>query len=100
MRGRRVSSLEELSTDDTRAIRHINNSGVFEGIIILPKRWDSVIEKQAGYIEGLSTDSLKEIKELVKKYCVNYFRKGLRIINFFLYDVIAILLSWAARQVN
>ena len=43
--GRRFSTLEELSTDVTRAIRHMNKSGVLDGIIKLPKRWDSVIEK-------------------------------------------------------
>ena len=53
MCGRRFSSLEELSTDFTRAIRHMNESGVFDGIIMLPKRWDSVIEKQGDYVEGL-----------------------------------------------
>ena len=35
---------------------------------MLPKRWDSVIEKHGDYIEGLWTDNLKEIKVLVKKY--------------------------------
>ena len=30
MRGRRFSSLEELSTEGTRAIRHMNKSGVLE----------------------------------------------------------------------
>ena len=51
--GRRFSSLEELSTGGTRAVRHLNKSGVLDGIIILPKRWDSAIEKQGDYIEGL-----------------------------------------------
>ena len=40
------SSPEELSTDGTRAIRHVNKNGVLYRIIMLPKRWDSVIEKQ------------------------------------------------------
>ena len=31
LRGRRFSSLEELSFDGTRAIRHMNKSGVLEG---------------------------------------------------------------------
>ena len=54
MHGRRFSSLEELSTDVTRAIRHMNKSGVLDGIIIiLLKHWNSVIEKQGHYIEGL-----------------------------------------------
>ena len=42
----RFPSLEEISTDGTRAIRHMNKSGVLVRIIMLPKRWDSVIEKQ------------------------------------------------------
>ena len=46
MRGRRFSSLEKLSTEGTRTIRHVNKSGVFDGIIMLPKRWGSVIENQ------------------------------------------------------
>ena len=52
MRGH-FSSLEELSTDVTQAIRHMNKSGVLNGIIMLPKSWDSVIEKQGNYAEGL-----------------------------------------------
>ena len=35
IRGRRFSSLEELSTDGIRAIRHMNKSGVLDGMIIL-----------------------------------------------------------------
>ena len=53
MRGQHFSSLEELSIDDTQAIRYMNKSGVLDGIIMLPKSWDSVIEKQGDYIEGL-----------------------------------------------
>ena len=53
MRVRRVSSLEELCTDDSRAIRHMNKNGALDGIIMLPKRWNSIIETQGGYIEGL-----------------------------------------------
>ena len=53
MRGLRFSFLEDLSTGVTQTIRHKNESGVLERIIILPKRWDSVIEKQEDYIEGL-----------------------------------------------
>ena len=53
VRRRSFSSLEELSTDGTRAILNINKSGVLDGIIMLPKRWDSVIEKQGDYIERL-----------------------------------------------
>ena len=44
--GRWFSSLEELSTDNTQDIRHMNKSGTLDGIIVLPKLWDSVIEKQ------------------------------------------------------
>ena len=53
MHGRRFSSLEELSTDITQAFQHRNKSGVLDGIIMLPKHWDSVIEKQGDYTEGL-----------------------------------------------
>ena len=63
----------ELSTDSTRTIQYMTENGVLDGIIMLPKCWDSVIEKQGDYIEGLRTDNLREIKVLVKKYCVHYF---------------------------
>ena len=53
MSERRSSSLEELSTNGTRAIRHMNKSGDLEGITMVHKRWDSVIEKQRDYIELL-----------------------------------------------
>ena len=46
-------SLEELSFDVTQALRHMNKNGVFDGIIMLPKRGDSATEKQGDYIEGL-----------------------------------------------
>ena len=36
MRGRRFSSLKEPSTNVIQAIRHINKSGIFDGIIMLP----------------------------------------------------------------
>ena len=49
MRERRFSSLEALSTDGTRAIRHMNKSGVLDEIVMLPKRWDSVFETQRDY---------------------------------------------------
>ena len=49
----RFSYMEELSTDGTRANRHMNKSGVLDGIIMLPKHWDSVNGKQGDYIEGL-----------------------------------------------
>ncbi|PSN41436.1 hypothetical protein C0J52_22648 [Blattella germanica] len=49
MRGRRYSYLEELSTTVTRAIRQMNKNGALDGIIKLPRRWDSVIQKQGEY---------------------------------------------------
>ena len=80
MRGRHFSSLEELSTDGTRAIRHVNKSSVLDGIIMLPKRWDSVIEKQSDNIEGLWTDNLKEITKYRVLYFWNDFLIGTRTI--------------------
>ncbi|PNF31351.1 hypothetical protein B7P43_G10893, partial [Cryptotermes secundus] len=53
MRGRRFPSLEELSAAVNRAIRPINKDGVLDGIVKLPTRWDSVIEKQGDYTGGL-----------------------------------------------
>ena len=53
MRGRCFPSLEELSTDGTRTIQHMNKSGVLDGTIMLPTSWDSAIENQGDYIEGL-----------------------------------------------
>ena len=53
MHGQSFSSLKELSTDGTQAIQHMNESGVLDGIIMLSKCWDSVIEKQGDHIEGL-----------------------------------------------
>ena len=47
--GRSFSSLKELSTDGTQAIRHLNKSGVLDGIIMLPKCWDSITEKKGDY---------------------------------------------------
>ena len=73
LRALRFYFLEEFSTDGTRAIRHMNKSGVLEGIIMLPKRWDSVIEKHGDYIEGLWTDYPKELKVLVKNtVCITF----------------------------
>ena len=70
-----IFSLEELPSNSTRAIQHMYKSDVLDGIIMLPKRWDSVIEKQGDYIEGLWTDNLKEIEVLLKKkYCVLFFK--------------------------
>lgn len=53
MRGHRYSSLEELSAAVTQAVRQMNKDGVFDGIAMLPTRWNTVIEKQGDYIEGL-----------------------------------------------
>ena len=53
IRGQRFSSLEKLSANGIQTIRHMNKSGVLDGKIMLPKRWDSVIEKQGDYTEGL-----------------------------------------------
>ena len=57
-----------LPMDVIRTIQHMNKSGVLNGIIILPKRWDSVIEKQGDYIEGLWTDNLKETEEVCQMW--------------------------------
>ena len=51
--GRCSSSLEEVSTINTQAIRHVNKSSIWDGIIMLPKLWDSGIEEQGDYVEGL-----------------------------------------------
>jgi hypothetical protein len=53
MRGRRFSTLEEVSAAVTRAIRGLNKSGTLNGIANLPKRWEAVIEKQGDNVEGL-----------------------------------------------
>ncbi|XP_023710598.1 histone-lysine N-methyltransferase SETMAR-like [Cryptotermes secundus] len=53
MRGHCFPSLEELSAAVTQAIQQINKDGVLDGIVKLPTRWDSVIEKQGDYTEGL-----------------------------------------------
>ena len=86
MRGRHFSSLEELPTDGTRAIRHMNKSGVLDGITMFPERWDSVIEKQGDYIEGLCTVNLKEINSLVKNIMCITFEMAFICINWFIYS--------------
>jgi len=53
MRVHHFYSLEEVSAAVTRGIRGLNKSGNQNGIVHLSKRWDAVIEKQGGYIEGL-----------------------------------------------
>ena len=46
---------------------------------MLPRRWDSVIEKQGDYVDGFWTDNVKEMKVLEKNiYNVYYFWNGLR----------------------
>jgi len=53
LRGKRFSSIEEVSNEVTRVIRHINKEGVLTGIQDLPKRWTAVIKHNGDYIEGL-----------------------------------------------
>ena len=53
LRGKSFRSIEELSNEVTRVIRHINNEGVLTGIQDLPKHWTAVIKHNAYYIEGL-----------------------------------------------
>jgi histone-lysine N-methyltransferase SETMAR len=53
LRGKRFRSIEEVSNEVTRVIRHIKNEGVLTGIQDLPKRWTAVIKHNGDYIEGL-----------------------------------------------
>jgi transposase len=53
LRGKRFSSIEEVSNEVTRVIRCISNEGVLTGIQDLPKRWTAVIKHNRDYIEGL-----------------------------------------------
>jgi len=53
MHGHRFSSLKEVSAAVTQAIQGLNKSGTLNGIENLLKRWDTVIEKQGDYTEGL-----------------------------------------------
>jgi len=53
LREKRFNSIEEVSNEVTRVIRHINNEGVLTGIQELPKRWTAMIKHNGGYIEGL-----------------------------------------------
>ena len=52
-RRHRFPSLEEVSAAVTQAIQELNKSGTLIGTANLPKCWDTVIEKQGDYIEGL-----------------------------------------------
>lgn len=47
------STLKEISDAVTHRIRQLNRNGELAGISNLPRRWESVIEKQVDYIEGL-----------------------------------------------
>jgi len=53
LRGKRFRSIEEVSNEVTRVIRHINNEGVLTGIQDLPKRWTAMIKHNGDYIESL-----------------------------------------------
>jgi hypothetical protein len=53
LRGKRFSSIIEVSNVVTRVIRHINKEGVLTGIQDLPKRWTAVMKHHGDYIEGL-----------------------------------------------
>jgi len=53
LRGKCFRSIEAVSDEVTRVIRHINNEGVLAGIQDLPKRWTAVIKHNWDYIEGL-----------------------------------------------
>ena len=53
MRGHGFPSLEEVPAAVTRAIRGLNKRGTLNGTANLPKRWDTFIEKQGDYTEGL-----------------------------------------------
>jgi hypothetical protein len=53
MHGHRFPCREEVSAAVTRAIRGRNKSGTQNGIANLPKRWETVTEKEGNYIEGL-----------------------------------------------
>jgi hypothetical protein len=53
LRGKRFRSIEGVSNEVTRVIRHINNEGVQAGIQELPKRWTAVIKHIGDYIEDL-----------------------------------------------
>jgi len=53
LRGKPFRSIEEVSKEVTRVIRHINNEGVLTGIQDLPKRWTAMIKHNGDYIEGL-----------------------------------------------
>lgn len=49
----RFPNLNTLNEEVSRNIRELNKDGVLYDIQTLPKRWQSDIVKQGGYIEGL-----------------------------------------------
>jgi hypothetical protein len=53
LRGKRFTSIEEVSDEVTRVIRRINNEDVQTGIQDFPKCWTAVIKHNGDYIEGL-----------------------------------------------
>ena len=53
LRGKRFSSIEEVSNEVTRVIRRIKNEGVLTGIQDFPKRWTAEIKHNGDYVEGL-----------------------------------------------
>ncbi|VVC45370.1 Hypothetical protein CINCED_3A020214 [Cinara cedri] len=53
LRGIRFPNLDILNEEVSRRIRELNKDGVLCGIQALPKRWQSCIDKQGDYIEGL-----------------------------------------------
>ncbi|VVC35793.1 Hypothetical protein CINCED_3A021583 [Cinara cedri] len=52
-RGISFSNLDILNEEVSRRIRELNKDDVLCGIQALPKRWESCIDKQGDYIEGL-----------------------------------------------
>ena len=71
MRGR-FSSLEELSTDVTRAIQHMKISVVLNEVITFPNVGTRSLRKRETILKDCEHINLKEIKVLVKKYRVHY----------------------------
>jgi len=53
LRGKRFRSIEEVSNEVTRVIRHINNEGVLTELKDLSKCWTAMIKHNGHYIEGL-----------------------------------------------
>ena len=58
-RGRRFSSLEELSIGGRRPIRHMNKSGALDGIIMLPKQWTQSLTSRE--------TTLKDCEQIISK---------------------------------